>query len=464
MGKEINRGKMVNIIFYSLSGSRSDWITDGLLYGLKKLYNVIDIPKRKSLYEDSSKNNFYANRNFWHFGDLVDDVNREIVEPDLMIYDSAALYRQSKIPTVYLLTNDPFSHSSYPNAMINKSMAIREKCMWGDEINRKEINDFPLYFTTFKEDCKYVDSSLREGIWVSFLFPTKEREEIIKEFSNTKYDTKEDYYNSLRKAKYGISVYGKGFLCQRDAEIAGNCLLCRKRHTKWEYTNLDYKDGQTCIEFSTIKELKEKMKYYDEHPEEYEILLKNCYNHTIKYFTHEAQAKRFVKWAIYERIEGWLFEEEYDFLKEFCKDKDVLEVGSYKGKSTACIASVANSVIAIDSFRYLSEVQPQVPFLTTITPFLQNISQFNNIITIIGKSVDVSKNIKDNSKDVIFIDASHEYEDVKDDIKVWLPKLKKGGYMLFHDYCYDSIEGVVRAVDEWRKPEKIIKTIAVVKK
>ena len=176
MGKKDNRRKMVNIIFYSMNGSRSDWITDGLLYGLKKLYNVIDIPKRKSLYEDSSKNNFYANRNFWHFGDLVDDVNREkYIKPDLIIYDSAVLYKQSDIPSICLLTNDPLETGTtlpYPSVRIDKPMAIREKCMWNDEINRKDMNDFPLYFTTFKEDCKYVES-LREGVWVSFLSPKK---------------------------------------------------------------------------------------------------------------------------------------------------------------------------------------------------------------------------------------------------------------------------------------------------
>jgi len=292
---------MVNIIFYSLSGSRSDWMTDGLLYGLKKLYNVIDIPKRKSLYEDSSKNNFYANRNFWHFGDLVDDVNREkYIKPDLIIYDSAVLYKQSDIPSICLLTNDPLETGAtpYPSIRVDKTMAIKEKCMWNDKINRKDIKDFPLCDTTFKEDCKYVDSSLRKGVWVAFLYPTKEREEIIKEFGNTKYDTKEDYYNSLRKAKYGISVYGLGFYCRRDVEIGGNCLLCKQRHPKWEYTKFDYKDGETCIEFSTIKELKEKVKYYDEHPKEYEKLLKNCYDHTIKYFTHEAQAKRLLIWVM----------------------------------------------------------------------------------------------------------------------------------------------------------------------
>ena len=165
----------------------------------------------------------------------------------------------------------------------------------------------------------------------------------------------------------------------------------------------------------------------------------------------------------YKQIKGFLLEEEAKFLKEFCKDKDVLEVGSYMGKSTICIASTAKSVVAVDTFKSLDDGLRQSDSHTTIVPFLENMSEFNNIITIVGESVKVSNHIKDNSKDIIFIDASHKYEDVKDDIRVWEPKLKKGGYMLFHDYVPGITGQVVKAVDEWKKPEQIIKTIAVVK-
>ena len=33
----------------------------------------------------------------------------------------------------------------------------------------------------------------------------------------------------------------------------------------------------------------------------------------------------------------------------------------------------------------------------------------------------------DHSLDFVFLDASHEYKDVKDDIEHWLPKVKIGG-------------------------------------
>lgn len=53
---------------------------------------------------------------------------------------------------------------------------------------------------------------------------------------------------------------------------------------------------------------------------------------------------------------------------------------------------------------------------------------------------------EDGSLDLVFIDANHEYESVKSDIKLWQPKVKKGGILAGHDYAL--IPGVTAAVDE----------------
>lgn len=59
--------------------------------------------------------------------------------------------------------------------------------------------------------------------------------------------------------------------------------------------------------------------------------------------------------------------------------------------------------------------------------------------------------------DLLFIDGSHVYEDVKADINGWVPKLPIGGMVIFHDYNPavedvvrdPSLTGVMKAVDEW---------------
>lgn len=45
------------------------------------------------------------------------------------------------------------------------------------------------------------------------------------------------------------------------------------------------------------------------------------------------------------------------------------------------------------------------------------------------------------SVDILHIDGSHFYEDVKHDFESWLPKLKENGIILFHDVSDDEING-----------------------
>lgn len=53
--------------------------------------------------------------------------------------------------------------------------------------------------------------------------------------------------------------------------------------------------------------------------------------------------------------------------------------------------------------------------------------------------------------DFIYHDASHEYEDIKRDLREWLPKLKEHGIMAGHDYVNLNGFGVIQAVDEFCK-------------
>lgn len=52
--------------------------------------------------------------------------------------------------------------------------------------------------------------------------------------------------------------------------------------------------------------------------------------------------------------------------------------------------------------------------------------------------------------DLVFIDANHEYTQVKKDILAWLPKVRPGGILAGHDYAPDipMFFGVKQAVDE----------------
>ena len=55
--------------------------------------------------------------------------------------------------------------------------------------------------------------------------------------------------------------------------------------------------------------------------------------------------------------------------------------------------------------------------------------------------------VSDGWADFVFVDASHSYEAVKDDIAQWERKVKTGGWFGGHDY-HVRFPGVIRAVKE----------------
>ena len=59
-----------------------------------------------------------------------------------------------------------------------------------------------------------------------------------------------------------------------------------------------------------------------------------------------------------------------------------------------------------------------------------------------------AKFFTDGCLDLVFIDANHTYPFVKQDIQLWLPKIKKGGIICGHDYNDFMHVGVKQAVDE----------------
>jgi hypothetical protein len=72
-----------------------------------------------------------------------------------------------------------------------------------------------------------------------------------------------------------------------------------------------------------------------------------------------------------------------------------------------------------------------------------------NAKLIINESTKTAKEFK-NKLDYVYIDASHNYEDVLKDLDAWYPTVKKGGLLAGHDWDAE-IFGVRRAVEEWAK-------------
>lgn len=74
-------------------------------------------------------------------------------------------------------------------------------------------------------------------------------------------------------------------------------------------------------------------------------------------------------------------------------------------------------------------------------------------IVIKKDSLEAVKDIPNESLDFVFIDANHHYQTVRNDIREWSKKVRKGGIVSGHDYYIfnSGNRGVVDAVDEYVK-------------
>ena len=145
-------------------------------------------------------------------------------------------------------------------------------------------------------------------------------------------------------------------------------------------------------------------------------------------------------------------------VEKFPSGSKFVEVGSWKGKSSAYMAvEIANSskeidFYCVDTWEGSVEHKNTNQLFMLYDIFLSNMKAVESYYTPLKmKSLDAASRFNDHSLDFVFIDASHEYEDVKADIIAWLPKIKPGGILAGHDYYigeFDYFPGVKKAVNE----------------
>jgi len=148
-------------------------------------------------------------------------------------------------------------------------------------------------------------------------------------------------------------------------------------------------------------------------------------------------------------IQGWMTSDELRWLSEkaFYMDS-IVEIGSWKGRSTCSLLENCRGVVySVDHFLgdkgVLKEIIRQEGNI--FPQFAMNVAEFDNLIVMKMSSIKASNFFQDKGVDMVFIDAGHTYEEVKDDIKHWMPKTSK--LICGHDYSNDW-PGVMKAVDE----------------
>jgi hypothetical protein len=158
--------------------------------------------------------------------------------------------------------------------------------------------------------------------------------------------------------------------------------------------------------------------------------------------------------------ESWFtFPNLYRGMVEWAPDDGArfVEVGVWKGRSAAFMGvEIANSgknieFYAVDHWKGSIEHQGFKDLKDLYEIYSENIERARPIVKDLRMpSLEAVNQFADGSLDFVFIDGSHEYQDVKDDIRAWLPKIRKGGVLAGHDYypLHPEFSGVNQAVEE----------------
>jgi MMP 1-O-methyltransferase len=175
-------------------------------------------------------------------------------------------------------------------------------------------------------------------------------------------------------------------------------------------------------------------------------------------------------------VDGWLFLDEAWALHESVRNLarpgqpvTVVEIGSFKGRSTIALAlgvkaRGSGTVFAIDP--HTGAGTPIGPVATAVE-FQRNIAAagVDKLVELLVTTSHAARpQFAAKSIDLLFVDGSHEYEDLKTDITDWQTALKDESVVAFNDPCAPGVyralrELVVRSRTAYRNPVLVSNTL-----
>ena len=157
-----------------------------------------------------------------------------------------------------------------------------------------------------------------------------------------------------------------------------------------------------------------------------------------------------------------IFERRDQLLKKLPKNAICAEIGVYQGELSQRILNKTNpkKLVLIDAWstqlmKDNSDVQnsfTQEKFDQMYLNVLTKLQKYGNVEIIRKNSIDAMKFFSDAYFDWVYIDASHEYQDVLDDLETALIKVKSGGIIAGDDYVNAPNkwgDDVIRAVNDF---------------
>jgi predicted O-methyltransferase YrrM len=151
----------------------------------------------------------------------------------------------------------------------------------------------------------------------------------------------------------------------------------------------------------------------------------------------------------------------FELAAEASRSGPCLEVGSYCGKSAlflgeGCRVAGVHPLFTVDHHRGSEEQQPGQEYhdpelydveraqFTTLRELTFNLARAGLaewVIPIVGSSLLVGRYFGGRELGLVFIDGSHSEESVTNDYETWGPRVRRGGFLCFHDLFSDPNAG-----------------------
>lgn len=159
-----------------------------------------------------------------------------------------------------------------------------------------------------------------------------------------------------------------------------------------------------------------------------------------------------------EKIFGWMNREEMTFLAEHAQHGEVVEIGSWQGRSTRAMADnkLDGHIYAVDTFmgsaddtQYYLKDKPESWLFDQFRENLADHIASGLVVPMRMRSTVAAAyaQVSGTKFDMVFIDGAHDFESVRSDILAWRPLIKDGGLLSGHDFDW-GFPGTVHAVKE----------------
>ncbi len=144
-------------------------------------------------------------------------------------------------------------------------------------------------------------------------------------------------------------------------------------------------------------------------------------------------------------------------LSALARNLNVLEIGSWLGRSTIALASTAKHVTSVDWHQgdfHAGEGDTEAGFRANLERY-----GIDNVEVVVKRIEDVDWD-PGQPFDGVFIDAAHDAESVARHWQIALEHARQGGWVAFHDYGRFDVTDFVDSLErQWEGVESVVWTV-----